>query len=619
MKDVKYNFGSAGTVTIYEAVEYFISTSIALAGEKPFMEELEERHRKIVHRAFVTAIEAVAKQTRFQRLVESLDNFAYTSEESTSLDNIFVEAVKSVRDMLWRSNPVRGVDEGLYDAYVVVNLMENHLRTGKSDCSQFIGLTPSEIIDVYGKAHVLSENPPEDVVLKMNARGTLDALVYSVARKPVHAAQLVRKQFIRSYAKARTAILKRSVFTVFFESVISRTYSNIENKRSAIQKALSSISVTKQLSIMDRVYKLYKLGIISVPDFDVGKLQIPSAEDINSIETYVAPPVASFAPVSTEFTYLEDTDLRYDNVVNVYIDNMKFSTIADYVAYTITGKRVYEFPLYDVDMGVGSPYSLVSTELYDRCLNKAFYENEVGNTGKKLSKSLFRKSFSEYSGNDLIRQKVSHDCVTFGHLLQSNPEFVASDPILFSAVFWVNARMFEIETTADIVDDIASKGTVSDIARILIGKCIDNISAPILKSIKLGLYKMMRDVLVLNSDISPRDVVEFARRTVTVPEKASAVPRQIRNTVFAVSRVSEALKKVSDVDEYLITIYAVNVIVGAYIENPEAVEIYDEDAGIIARELGVSEKTAAFVNGFAKTLSPDNDQIQRKILFFSNI
>jgi len=602
-------------ITLANAVTRILSAQIGLPSSTDFTTELEHLYMQTLRTGFTTALEFLSGIDRYKNLLLDMRYAEYTGP-NTGVGAVYADTVRRVSSKIHEAMPVVYNADTLYSAYLAASIMTTLLRTGKDDCSKYIGLVPASIVDVYGEIKASSENIDKDTVLMLYTRGMLDNVVLQVLQHPSSAANIVRKHYFRAYAQALENIKRQSIFSTFFETLVKQKYPDLASAVTIIADQMHSLDLATQHSLVDRVYRLYTLGLI-VSRVDIN---IPSEDAIKQVEAFALP---TAAPASKSVSIALDvagTILDFTaHTPNLYISELHFPTISHYVYYLLKNKQysaVYNGKNFIPTPDISDKYILVP-DMYES-FHRALFSNEVYGIGPKITDDLANETVEvDTSLSDRLVVVVTAMCADTSRLLKENKDVLSSKPVIPAALRWVVERMEQMYAVYDKLQfnhtNMTDKQRQS-LCMLFLGPCAtaDAVPGDLFLQIKSKLYTTMRDVLKINQHILPETVVQYARRTLSLPDTKDRIPRAIRFPVLAVKNIVNILSPsiVSRDNAASIAIYILS-------GHTPASEIRNDYTTLVSSELAISEDAAAKVLGFVSSIGLDSDEIHRRIIFYS--
>ncbi len=612
-----YDFGPDMPVgiTLVNAVTRILSAQIGLPASADFATELEHLYTQTLRTGFTTALEFLSGIDRYKKLLLDM-RYAEYAGPNMGVGAVYADTVRRVSSKIHESMPVVYNPDTLYNAFLAASIMTTLLRAGKDDCSKYIGLVPASIIDVYGEIKASSENIDKDTVLMLYTRGMLDNVVLQVLQHPNSAANIVRKHYFRAYAQALENIKRQSIFSTFFETLVKQKYPDLASKGTAIAEQIHSLDLATQHSLVDRVYRLYTLGlIVSRVDID-----IPTEDAIKQVEAFALPAATPAAKPVTVALNVAGTMLDFTaHAPTLYINELHFPTISHYVYYLLKNRQysaVYDGKNFIPTPDISDKYIIVP-DMYES-FHRALFSNEIYGIGPKITDDLANDTVEvDTSLPDRLVVVVTAMCADTSRLLKENKDVLASKPVIPAALRWVVARMDQMYAVYDKLQFNHTNMTPEQrqsLYMLFIGPCAttDVVSGDLFLQIKSKLYTTMRDVLKMSPHILPDTVVQYARRTLSLPDTKDKIPRAIRFPVLAIKNIINILSPsiVSRDNAAGIAIYILS-------GHTPTSEIRNDYTTLVSSELGISNDAAAKVLGFVSSIGLDSDEIHRRIIFYS--
>ena len=639
-----YDFGPMlpPGITVLAAVKYLLSTTLGLPSGK-FEEKYEKWDEDTLSEAFIEALEHLSVYPSYEAAILSSAKGTY-SEGALNVASIYTDAVRTVATKIAASKPRTYTTESVYNAFLAVNILTNLLRSGKSDCREYLGLLPFEVVDVYGAAKARSDFPDVDVVYGIYKRGGLDSLTLQVLESPRSVAALVRKRYFRAYVASLEKIKKQSIFTAFFEKVCKDEDLSLDSGLSQ----LANLPAKEQVELVDRVADLHDLGIIDT----TVTLAIPSEKEIDEVEGYTSDNLSverndnSTQPQKVEIhqtsIHIEKTILNYRRKTDVlHVDDIKFPSIAHYAYYCLSQKR-YSVIVTEgrfIDPEISDPYVFLPP------LNDYYYRvahmNELEGLGRKFTEDLISEDKTSDRSYDSFVDTRIHEFTELSKLIlhktkdwNVHPPTVGGGgsgaPILLGAVEWAyEKRRYVSDEMSRLVgihpSSLSEKSTKEKTALIALslGACIPtsiNMTDSLDRILFDTCYKLMSSVLALSPLITPEKVIDYARRTRHPPRLVTKLPRAIAHPAVALNYISRILRPLEDLG-YTdnISYAAINVLSGRRISD-KLKPVYDDYSKILSLELGIDADSAALVNGFIAEIPfmDNSDDIYRRIVFYAN-
>lgn len=613
-----YDFGPDMPVgiTLASAVTRILSATIGLPGETDFDTELENRYSETLSGGFTTALEFLSGIPTYRKLLTDMQHAIY--EPASAVGQLYAGAVRGVSNKIHESMPAVYNSDTVYAAYLATSIMVTLLRSGKDDCAKYIGLVPASIVDIYGEVKASGENISKESVITLYERGLLDNTVLQVLQHPTSAANIVRKHYFRAYARVLEDIKRQSIFSTFFEALVKQKYPDLVSKADEISEQMSTVDLATQYELVDRVYRLYTLGLI-VSRIDI---DIPSEDAIKEVESFVLPMRVQPAKSVSIVLNVAGTLLDFTaHTPNLYIDEMHFPTVAHYVYYLLKNKQynaVYNHGTFIPTPDISDKYILVP-DMYES-FHRALYSNEIYGIGPKITDELATETIkvdASIFDAERLGVVVTAMCADTSRLLKENKDLLASKPVIPAALQWTAMRLDQMYSVYDKLQFNHTNMTPEQrhaLYMLFLGPCATASASTgdLFLQIKTALYTTMRDVLKISPYILPDTVVQYARRTLSLPDTKDRIPRAIRYPVLAIKNIinilSPAITSRND---------AVRIAIFILSGHQPASEIRNDFTKLVSSELAIDEDAAAKVLGFVSAIGLDSDEIHRRVIFYS--
>lgn len=591
-------------ITLLDAVKYQLSVKLKLKGVNDFEDELEDRYIDVLLESFGNALDHLTTRKKYKDLLFSMGN---PVGKDSKIDKLYVQAIKNTRYRMIQVYGEQYDPDNVFNAYLAVSILTGMLKGGKSDCSEYIGMNYYSIIDVYGRGKALSESISQDAVLLLWKKGLIGKSLIDVLNHPNDTANIVRKENIRAFKSTLEYIYKTTVFNVFLEHVIETKFPDID-PQDAISAAFSTISLNEQNNLMERVFDLHEMGLVA----SSVKINIPSEETVKEIESFVPDvsnpnQVFSYEPVAFSGTII---DLDYVQP-DLYIEGISFPTIKHYVYYKLTGARYSRPEIPKID----NKYLLIPD--ISKMFNYAVSANEFHGIGVKILDQLYKSRNVKCTQKDPITAEIKTLLMHALDLYDNNKDIVGSK--IPSALEWLDERTSYMK---EIIKMLGVRNITSDqqkaLTELLAGTCVTYKSGVSeLENIRQSLYAMMISVISLHPSIRPYDVIQYSRKYALYPREESNLPMQIRYPVTALKRIIDLLKVISPGSSSTTHVRnAIGIITGF---KPLKSAQRDDFSYIISSYLDVPIEDADIVVSFVNNIRLEDDDIQRRVLFYSSI
>lgn len=225
----------------------------------------------------------------------------------------------------------------IYEAYIAEKALRDQIFDG-NDLREFLGMSPSGIIDRIGRAELMKSAPDQDTVLNLFRRGIVDPIVGESVQNPEIIASLVRKSELGKLRLRLLSKRKDIVFDMYADYVLEKEFPDVKKEQYEEAKALQfqNIPIQKRIDIRNRLWNLFEVGYLSgtlsdAVDVKIAELRIPTEDDVEAAEKFevaakdIAKPSGEvYKPVAGPpvVIYVSENDPRIDPKF------VKFSPIA---------------------------------------------------------------------------------------------------------------------------------------------------------------------------------------------------------------------------------------------------------------------------------------------------
>ena len=205
----------------------------------------------------------------------------------------------------------------IYNIYLAYTILRIEMFTNKKILNEYLKLTPTQIIEIYGLENILGGVPIQDTIIDLYKRGKLNDIIMKEIVQPGTLVINVRKNGIRQLQETLLRDKKDIIFNSYLAYMIRRKQKDdLDREVNRIQKinerlkrapeskqqiednVINDIIVQQKAQISGekiekmkaRVIDLFNLGMLSGSlsdkiDSDINALNIPSDEDVMHIET----------------------------------------------------------------------------------------------------------------------------------------------------------------------------------------------------------------------------------------------------------------------------------------------------------------------------------------------
>ena len=256
-----------------------------------FNELWKERHESVARNAWRKGLEARFKGSKYLRdlleatgeapilYVSTKDNFIGTGPQ-TQGQNMYGKALMDLRTALRADALHKSVKEAslereqlIYDTYLARKALTDLMTKGQvleegvssaGDLKEFIGMTPSLIVEKLGREKLQLRSPRKEMVLQLAENNRIPDILRIVIR-PENLTQEVRKGNIVAFQKAQQAKREDMVFTMYADYLLEKFYKdvNAEDYAKAQKQQFKEMSPVDLRNLKTRLFALYESGRLS--------------------------------------------------------------------------------------------------------------------------------------------------------------------------------------------------------------------------------------------------------------------------------------------------------------------------------------------------------------------
>lgn len=604
-----YDFGGyINPTTFIDALEYELSVNLNLGIEGTFEERLGNRFKTIVENAIIDAIEYLLPRKSVYQLLSNYKKFTYESKYRSEVDNIFARVIESIA--LKIGNDVNVNQNDLYVAYLAIEIISSLLKTGLSDGSEYIGLTPFEIVDTYGMVRASGEFVSESTFRQIKEH---DPLIYQVVKYPVFTAQLVRKKYFRTYVGIIDQIHKQAVLNSFFIEIVNKKYPQLNNVESLISQQISKLSMVEYEDLISRINKLHAMGIIQVNT----SVSIPSQADIDEVESFVLPESIDEQVDYKEYD-LSGSIIDYRKDIIIYVGAQPFPSIASYILFKLFDNDymvVRELTYNDINYFFNK-YVLLHNSIY-HSIDKILFLNEIKGVGDKI---LHDFECKEYKPTDDF-YRIVYEIMCLYNTLSNKYRDITSGVIVPSILMWISTISESLESLGVTLNiKTLNQKQINNLTSLVLGSCDNDINTKNInlfsKFIDIVLawaYENMLGIITQSDVISVKDILEYGY----THSRSSNLNLSQRDRVnLATDNIFRLLRSSFDIPEFTLVKASVLFLVGGKIDiHP----VYDEFSEQISREYRFSDKSSSYINGFYYLVQSKQSRIMNRRLFMRTL
>lgn len=186
-------------------------------------------------------------------------------------------------------------EHAVYEAYVAELLLNEELSSG-NDLTEYLGKTPSTIIDMIGRGQAMKKAPPKSLIIdEFNKKnnGLLKPYLILAIDAPESLVFNIRKEKLGKFQKQMINKRNETVLIMYSEYLLSKNYPkvNLDQYQEAVEEQLNKLGITNRIEVAERVYLLYEQGMFSERlskniDTKLENISIPTDEEVFEAEAY---------------------------------------------------------------------------------------------------------------------------------------------------------------------------------------------------------------------------------------------------------------------------------------------------------------------------------------------
>jgi len=181
----------------------------------------------------------------------------------------------------------------IYLTYLAHIALVDSIRNKDSNLREFIGKTPVQIIEKYGKSQLIESNADKNTVLGLYNKNGLSILVRLSVEHPEQLVLGVRKQYLGNLRVRLIQKRKDIVFDMYADYLLAKNYTSLDSKKyeDAKDQQFKNMDWQQRADLSERLYDLFSLGMLSETlsnrvDERLATLNIPTQEDVTEALAY---------------------------------------------------------------------------------------------------------------------------------------------------------------------------------------------------------------------------------------------------------------------------------------------------------------------------------------------
>lgn len=199
-------------------------------------------------------------------------------------------------------------EHALYEAYIADVALNRAIKNG-NDLSEYMGKTPTQVIDMVGRAEVVSISPPknfiiEDLYKKQQYKNIIPKEIILAVDNPESLVYAIRKKQLGQLRKRQLNLRTETILYMYCEYVLEKNYPELPKEKydQAIKQQYlkygwegNDVPVKhSKLDLAKKVYDLYEKGMFSERlstnmDDALAAIKVPTENEVIQAEIYTIP------------------------------------------------------------------------------------------------------------------------------------------------------------------------------------------------------------------------------------------------------------------------------------------------------------------------------------------
>ena len=248
------------------------------------------------------------------------------------------------------------LDYTTYEAYIAEKALLKAIQEEGNDLKKYIGKTPTQIIDMMGRAKLLQNSLPLDVVTKLSYQGLIN-IPY-----PMNLALTIRGKELRKLRSRQQDKRLKTIFDMYADYTIKKNFPNLplDKYAEAREQQIDKIGEHSLLEMQKTIANLYeKGGVLSKSLSDniksvLGRINVPTEEEIieaEAVDIKTGSPkenniIAPYQDTSGNPVYIYSTPTNFEEAeytmfshlnsdITITIDKRTYPTISHYITFSL--------------------------------------------------------------------------------------------------------------------------------------------------------------------------------------------------------------------------------------------------------------------------------------------
>ena len=197
-------------------------------------------------------------------------------------------------------------EHALYESYIADLALNKAIKNG-NDLSEYTGKTPTEIIDMIGRAEVVNAAPNKNFIIeelykKQRYKNLIPKEILLAIDNPESLVYSIRKKQLGQLRKRQLTLRKETILYMYCEYILEKEFPDLPKEKydEAIKEQYlkygwveSDISIGhSKLELANKVYEMYEKGMFSERlstnmDNALATIKVPTENEVIQAEVYI--------------------------------------------------------------------------------------------------------------------------------------------------------------------------------------------------------------------------------------------------------------------------------------------------------------------------------------------
>ena len=295
-----YIFANLITTNIYKEI---VKNTKPREAPDMFRTYYTKETNSIVRKAIIEALEQKVKFPQIREILQktgtspifyvSDDKFLGTGNHNEGA-NEYGKALMQVRHTITvglkgeeEKKEISNNDQNMYDAFLAHKILEEEIMKNDNDLKIYIGMTPSEIVDKYGRSKIIDQNISKQLFLDMVYKRGLYKNLEKYKDSPKNLVLEVRKEKMKLLRNRKLKEQNAIIFDMYADYLLEKHYKDlgILQYKEAKEQQFANLTWTQKNEIEKRIVALYEADMLSdrlSTEIEKGlaDFYIPTQEDV---------------------------------------------------------------------------------------------------------------------------------------------------------------------------------------------------------------------------------------------------------------------------------------------------------------------------------------------------